>query len=270
MAVDPGTEVHEQAEAQERHAHNFAMGGIAEDIGLIAKSHDQAENNPNSEKSKEKKRLRDEFATATLQAVIEAQNRLMERLNQELEALSEGLDLLEKEMAENRADWEKNGEVLNDISDLLSDFVDGGELDREQTDLILIGSGLPSDALRDLSDAETITLIEQVRLQALENNEALDTRFGQLEQDHIRFKERENEVLEAQQRLERITADPNMSDDQKLQAIHELDNEIGSKTLHATATATHNQEARDMADSVTHEVIQADTRQSVNLYIPGM
>ncbi|NQZ77095.1 MAG: hypothetical protein HRT61_13485 [Ekhidna sp.] len=238
-----------RSEQEEKELHNFAIKGIAEDIGLIAKSHDQTENNPHSEKSKEKKRLRDEFVHATMQALIEAQNRLMRRLDEELKTVQEGLQLLETKMEENRTTWEKNGQMLNDISDLFDDFEDGGTLNREQAFSILEDAGLQPEALNALSDAQIITLIEEVRTQTLENNETLDTQFIVLEQDHIRFKERENQIMDAKIRLEEISNDSSLDKDQKLIAINNLSNEVGTKTLHMLSNQTQEEEIKQTIDT---------------------
>ncbi|NQZ74532.1 MAG: hypothetical protein HRT61_00210 [Ekhidna sp.] len=249
MAKDEEILVSQGEQREEKDLHNFAIKGIAEDMGLITKSHDQTEHNPHSEKSKEKKRLRDEFVQATMQAIIDAQNRLMRRLDEELKTIQEGLQLLETKMEENRTTWEKNGQTLNDISDLFDDFEDGGGLNREQAFSILTSTGLPSEALNELSDAQIITLIEEVRTQTLENNETLDAQFIALEQDHVRFKERENQIMDAKTRLEEISNDPSLDNDQKLSAINNLSKEAGTKTLHTLSNQTQEEEIKQTIDT---------------------
>ncbi|GEM_PF-2644962 len=237
--------VEELDQEKERRLHNIAIKGIAEDIGLIPKSHDAAEYNPNSESFNKKKRLKDAFMRATLQMVMEAQNRLMEQFDRELETLQHGLQVLQTKIDENRAQWQKNGQTLNDIDDLITDFEDGGKLDRLKAGTVLDDHAM----LDDFTDAEIITLIEGLRTQTLENNEFLDTQFQDMERDQGLLKERKAQVLEAKTRLKDIS-NSDMSQDEKLSAINVLGDEIGTKTLHALSTQIHDTDVSQKADAV--------------------
>ena len=236
--------VHEKAAEQEVQAHNFAIKGQSEDVGLIAKADERAEQNPNSEKEQKKKHLKDDFIHAVLQGYLEARHRLMAQFSQELEALRKIKEQLEDRMQGNRLAVDKNATVLNDIDDLFIEFKKGGVLNRDEVALILTNKHL-----EDLSDAEIITILEEKRIETLQTNKNLDDKYGLLQYDHKIFTDRIDVVTNGMEQLEAIAANENISKEQKNMAIQRLEAEIGTSALHNLATQSNNEQAVNMADN---------------------
>lgn len=173
--------VHVIAAKQEQHFHNLAQSGELNNVGGPARTHDQSENNPNSKKSERKKRLRDEFLEATLRLVRDAHNRLLDDINQQLEEIQKQLREIENQIRDNRIQWESNGQTLNDIDDVFTDFKNGGELNHNEAYAILSVSGCIPKDFNTLSDAQIIEHLEDLRKKTLADNELLEIQFGQLE-----------------------------------------------------------------------------------------
>ena len=226
--------------------HNHAVKGDLREIGAIPLAHDQEENNPASEQSKKKHGY-----SEMLHAVLEAQKNLEESLNAQLQALRDILDDLEKDMSANRDEWDIHAEILDQIDDVFRDFTDGGELNQEIAKAIILKAGLETPD--GLTDAQMIEMLNTIRQNSLTRIKELDIDYGTLESDHVKFKAREEVLISAKQRLEAIGNDATMSDAQKLTAIQTLGQEVGTNTLHRTATASQSQEASAKADQVFAE-----------------
>jgi len=200
------------------------------------------------QKEDRKKREKEEFQQAALEAFEDAYNNFLDRLNRELTALDDALDHLHNEMNENRLLWEKNGNLLNEIDDLFTDFENGGQLNRKLAQSIFDTFGLPRNALKNLSDAQCITLMEQIRVQTLEANEGLDVQFGIFERDQGVIRDRQNVLTDAKTRLKDISADGTKSYDEKLTAVRALSKEVGANTLNEISTQVQEEETRQIID----------------------
>ncbi len=250
-----------EEKARKEHFHNHALKGDLEKIGAIPLAHDQAENNPHNEKSKRKK---NERYAETLHAITQAQEAygvLMDRLDVQLTALRTVIEEVENDMNQNRFDWDKQVEILDDIDEVFSDFEDGGYLNPEKAKTIFDKAGI--EIPNGMTDAKMITFLQDLRGQTIKKVDDLDAAFLILEEDHKRFRAREDKVIAAKQKLEAIGNDSSLSDEAKLTAIKTLDTEVGSKTMHRAATITQNEEVATKADEVViegrHEIRKADT-----------
>lgn len=243
--------------------HNHAIHGNSLEVGLMPLAHDQEENNPNGEKHKKKRADDAEFLRMSLEAQ-EAYNDLMSRLDVELKTLQAAIDETERQMENNRLQWEQKAGLLNDIDDIFSDFENGGVLDRTKATEIIRKSDI--EIQEGATDAQMISLLQEIRQQTFSGIEILDVNYSNLEKDHKRFRAREDIVIEAKQKLEAISNDSSLNHAQRLQAIQELDNEIGSKTLHAAATVIQDQEIAHRADKVVKN--DWDANRSENVVAP--
>ena len=262
-------QVTEEQVKKDRDLHHHALRGDVVEVGGMDIAHNIEENNPNSEKAKAKKEEQERVLHIVLEAQ-EAYNALMERLNAELEFLQNTIRDLEKQMNDNRLIWEHSVTILDEIDDVFCDFEDGGELDRSKAQEIICEAGfeIPENA----SDADMIALLQNIRIQRLEAVEKLDADYLIMEADHKRFKEREGQVITAKQKLEDIGNDQSLNHDQRLQAIKNLGQEVGSKTMHTTASKVQDQELASQADDfVKEDIINNKSDMVVKpISIPGM
>lgn len=240
--------VQEEAAEQEMHAHQFAMKGQSEDVGLIAKTHDQSEHNPHSEKAHRQKRLKDDFTRAVMQGYLESYHRVMSQFRQELEALRQLKEQLENNMQDNRLAVDENAMMLNEIDDLFMDFKKGGVLDYSKVELILADKNL-----NNLSDTQIITLLEDKRIATLQANENLDDAYELLQHDHQLVTDCIQVVKNGMEKLEAISANPNMSEEQKNAAIQNIEADIGTSALHDIASQSNDGQAVDMTDTIYRE-----------------
>ena len=253
-----------EEETKKAHLHNHAIKGDLEEIGAMPLAHDQAENNPHSEKSRRKKKERDAELLHTITQIQEAIDALMDRLNAELDALQVVIEELETEMHQNRLEWEYQADILNQIDDVFCDFEDGGSLDREKAISLLKKADI--DIPENATDAQMVTLLQSLRERSIKNVESLDTTYLTLELDHMKFRARENQIIAAKQKLEAIGNNSSLSDEAKLSAIQALDTEVGTKTLHRAATATQDEQVAAKADEVVDINNEYDqTSKTVNI-----
>ncbi|MDW3191282.1 MAG: hypothetical protein R8G66_02925 [Cytophagales bacterium] len=264
-------DVHQKALEKEKHLYNHGIRGELPDVGGPVRYNDQSETHPTSEKAKHKQRLKDEFMRVVNDLVNEAYNRLIERFDKELTELSIQIQELETKMQANRDQWDLNIERLNDIDNVLLGFEDGGKLDRPEAHRIMedhFETGISENS----SDAELLLLLEQVRKETLEGNEVLDRQFAGLENIHSQKRQREQRVLNAKTELEVINNNSELNNDQKVAAIHQLGRETGTKTLHASATETQDQEAKKLADdSIYSTKVEQHVETKVNVSgFPGL
>ncbi|MEQ8906019.1 hypothetical protein [Ekhidna sp.] len=240
-----------EEQRRKEHFHNHALKGDLEEIGAIPLAHDQAENNPHNEKSERKKNERYAELLHTITQAQEAYDALMERLNAELNALRTVIKELETEMEQNRDEWDLNSEILNDIDDVFCNFEDGGNMDRDAAYAAFQKAGI--EVSHDATDVEVIAHLHDVREKTIQKVDDLDTAFLIMEADHKNFRAREDQVLATKQQLEIIGKDSSLSDEAKVTAIRALDQEVGSKTLHRSATIVNDEEVAAKADEVIEE-----------------
>lgn len=244
-------QVTEEEAKKQREIHNHAIKGELVEVGGMDVAHNNEENNPHNEKSKRKKEERTAELLRFIKEVQEAYDNLMSRLNAELEVLQRTIKDLEQQMSDNRLVWEFSTTILEEIDDVFCGFDDGGKLDRSKALNIINDAGceIPEGA----TDAEMIALLQNIRLEHLQVVERLDADHLILEADHKRFKQREGQVLTAKNQLENIGNDQTLNKSQRLKAIQNLNQEVGSKTLHATATKIENKELASKADDVVYD-----------------
>lgn len=249
-------QVTEEEKKRQRDFHNHAVRGELVEVGGMDLGHNIEENNPNSEKSRQKKEERAAELLRLVMEVQEAYNYLMSRLNAELEVLRGTIKDIEQRMSDNRLVWGFSTTILEEIDDVFCDFEDGGEVDRSKALDIISSAGC--EILEDATDAEVTALLQYIRIQHLQIVEGLDADHLILEADHKRFKQREGEVLEAKDQLDKIGNDKTLNDEQRLVAIQNLGQEVGSKTLHAAATGSQGRELAAKADDVVNNDIEAN------------
>ncbi|MEP1788162.1 hypothetical protein [Reichenbachiella sp.] len=240
------SQVTEEEARIQRDIHNHALRGDVVEVGGMDVAHNVEQNNPNSEKSIQKKREQEAELLRTVIEALDAYNDLVARLDAELEVLQGTIKDIEQKMSDNRFVWEFSTTILEEIDDVFCDFDDGGELDRSKALGMISDTGC--EISEDATDAEIIALLQDIRFQHLQVVETLDVDHLLLEADHKRFKLRESQVLAAKDQLDKIGNDKTLNDNQRLKAIHNLNQEVGSKTLHTTATQIENKELASKAD----------------------
>lgn len=249
--------------AKKQHEHNHAIRGNLVEVGAMDVDHNVEEQNPNSDKFRKKREAEHQFVHMVME-IQEAYNSLMERLNQELETLREAIEQIEKEMEQNRLVWETEAEILDEIDDVFCNLNDGGQLDCEKAHEVILKAGY--DVPENTTDAQLIALLQDIRKDKLEKLETLDADFLVLESSHTQFRAREEEVIKVKQKLQHIGNDHSLNDTQKLTAIENLRQDVGSKTLHAAATITQEKETTAKADkSIDNDWENQQSEQSVSV-----
>ncbi len=139
---------------------------------------------------------------------------------------------------------------------MFCNFEDGGSLDQEKAKAILDREN--TEVPCGTSDAQIIILLQRLREQTIKKVDDLEKTFLIMEQDHMKFRAREDQVLEAKTKLEVIGNDSSLSNEAKLTAIRALDKEVGTKTLHRTATIVQNEELSGKADVAVDQSMNTD------------
>ena len=248
-------QVTEEEAKNQRDLHHHALRGDVVEVGGMDIAHNIEENNPNSEKARRKKEAEQQFVHMVIE-IQEAYNAFMDRLNVELGTIRQTIIELENDMTQNRLIWDAEIEILDDIDDVFCNFDDGGELDcdKARETIIKAGFDVPENAI----NVQLITLLQDIRKERLQSIETLDTDYLILEGNHKQFRAREKEVLNAKQQLQEIGNDATLDNNQKLVAIANLRDDVGSKILHAAATFTQEEKVSAKADKVVDEDVELD------------
>ncbi len=247
MSDDDVSKVEHEAQELKRHLHNYAIGGKLSDIGMIPFGYDLSLTNPELYQ-KIKGRKRSHGFEELLDQINEEIQQLFERLYAELDALQLALENLEIKMQNNRRIWEDKIDILNDIDDLFCDLDNGGNLIRERIAQIL--KRINIQAPEDASDAELVLILEQLIADHHHDIEALDTEYGGQEKTHKTLKQRERSVNTAIHVLGEIEHNESLDYDEKLIAIRQLSDEVGTNDLHVAATEVQGSKIGNEADGV--------------------
>lgn len=195
-----------------------------------------------------KKSLKDEFTQIAMDVLMDAYTCLMEQLNRELEALDKALEQLRTDMNENRLQVLRNADILNNIDDLFNGRDLSSKLNRELAASIADAAGLPGNALANRSDAECITIIEEIRANTLQVNEDLGVQYNDFEDNQNLLLERRSLVSDAKTRLEAISANDDLDNTQKLEAVRALGNEFNATTKHKISNQLDDNETKQIMD----------------------
>lgn len=252
------------ARTRQMDLHKHAISGELTNLGVIPFSYDLSLINPKLHKIK-KGHSHDHVLDDLIRELNHEFHEFMERLYLELEAVRLAIEKLEIEMQKNRDTWEQKIEILNDIDDLFCDFENGGHLDKFKVAQISQKANI--DAPENLSDAQWIVLLEQLRIQSHKDIEDLDITYASQEKTHISLRQREKDVNTAIEDLNSIDQDRDLDDQGKLVAVRRLSDQIGSITLHNAATEVQETEVAEKADKVL-DYVHNDIRKE-NAYNPS-
>lgn len=235
------------ARTRQMDLHKHAISGELANLGVIPFSYDLSLINPKLHQSKkgcQSSHVMDDF----IRELNRDFHEFMERLYIELEALRIAIEKLELEMQQNRNIWEKKIETLNGIDDLFCEFEKCGHLNTYKAAEIFKRANI--DVPENLSDAQWIVILEQLRTQSHRDIEQLDITYTDQEKTHIGLRQREKDINTAIEDLNSIDQDHDLDDQGKLVAIRLLSDQVGSNTLHDTAAKVQDNEVAEKVDHV--------------------